>query len=373
MDPSLLIDDDLAGFLSAMISRSPIYSGSLTVGYYIELDDNASVTLAGTNADVVASEYEQSIVDIFTSLDPYIDIDFERCYDADDALIKIYQVVGLEGSNGLGFARARNGYMQVVYEASGNEEDDLFLITHEIGHSVGLGHPDGDGDNDRWDRADTIMSYNYDPNTDFTQADLEALISIWGNEISAESINRFRGSDLSDEILANSQESFIDYIEGLDGDDILYGYQGSDTVIGGDSDDEVRGGNGADYLSGGDGKDIIYGGFGRNIFADERDFDADTIFLKSDQFAFNPVLGSTGNNSEQQRVDTIESLDSSDRIIIQGVSTDQISINTAQWLEAETLVLYTGLGIYADGYLEAIYLGENLTNTELSQMVSGDL
>lgn len=372
MDPALIIDDDLSDYLARMIDRSDIYAGTNTVGYYIELGALGSNALVGTDSAVVGSEYEEFIDELFKNLDSVLDLEFERCYDENEAIIRIYQADDLDSQSGLGYTLALNGYMQVVYQASDNEEDDHFIITHEIGHSVGLRHPDGEGENDRWDRADTIMSYNYDTNTNFTQTDLDALIGLWGYEQDGSQYSRVRGTGGGDVIDADDAVSYPDSISGLDGADILRGYQGSDTLLGGDGDDEIRGGNGADYLSGGDGADLIYGGFGKNYFAGELDSDLDVIVFKSDQFAYNPVLESTGNNGNLQRVDIIEELDSFDRIVIEGVSTEDIVVEQVSVVLEGELAPTSGYGIYAGAYLEALYVGDNLNSGDLYLMISGD-
>ena len=60
-----------------------------------------------------------------------------------------------------------------------------YTIVHEIGHSLGLSHPNNDPYNLKWNTDDTVMSYNVGENgyrSWFTEADTNALISIWGRE-----------------------------------------------------------------------------------------------------------------------------------------------------------------------------------------------
>ena len=92
---------------------------------------------------------------------------------------------------------------------------------------------------------------------------------------------------------------------------------------------------------------------------DNKDNARDLIVIKPD----NP-LGEYLNESKKQRlgtekVDLITELDVFDEIKVLGVPSKKISItySTAHGLE--------GLGIYASGTLEALYIGEELTSDQV--------
>ena len=152
-----------------------------------------------------------------------------------------------------------------------------------------------------------------------------------------------------------------DYMSGSTGNDVLTGYLGADDMWGSDGDDVIRAGNGADMIWGANGNDVLYGGFGRNTFEWEEDGYADELYIKSDQFAYNYLYDSAGNNPNGAKADTIYSLDSFDKIYIQGVSTSGLSFASVNG----------GIGIYAGGYLEATYTGGNLSVQQLQSMTSG--
>jgi hypothetical protein len=70
-------------------------------------------------------------------------------------------------------------YFQIVYADS---PVDHISIWHEMGHTLGLDHPYGDGYNSFFDRGDTIMSYNRNPagTVNYQESDIAALKYLWG-------------------------------------------------------------------------------------------------------------------------------------------------------------------------------------------------
>ena len=154
-----------------------------------------------------------------------------------------------------------------------------------------------------------------------------------------------------------------DRIDGLHHDDTIIGYRGRDTLNGGAGNDIIRAGNGADQITGGTGSDTMYGGFGSNDFWDLDDGYADTIYLKSDQFAYNYIYGKAGNSPNGEKEDWLFGVEAHDRVIIQGVPTSALIVEKiGEFIEVQ-----------AYGVVEATFADHSLYLSQAAQIVSGDL
>jgi Ca2+-binding RTX toxin-like protein len=151
------------------------------------------------------------------------------------------------------------------------------------------------------------------------------------------------------------------------GNDIIHGGSGTDLIDGGAGNDIIKAGDGNDIITGGRGADQIWGGFGKNIFLNEKDGYVDRLFITSDQYVANPNLSNkAGHNTDGQNVDTIKSLDSFDKICILGVGTQDLS-----FFQTIAPSGSQGIGIYAKGTLEAIYIGGDLSTLQIRSMTTG--
>ena len=363
-------------------------------------------------------EHEAFIENAFSRLDDIIDLDFQRVdlrSNSDITLIRGWKSdsewIGTpnkdeEGytykdptNKGGGVCFYRSGNSNIFYSSDIVWRDvywnDAFhfyeknTILHEIGHALGLDHPDGSGENPEWDKSESIMSYNYTSATRrelwFSDADILALTNIWGPEDDTGSF-KFRSSTwtgdvtLKSNIRANSagghlQAPQIDdlsrgsqgsIINGSANNDQLWCMAGWDVITGGFGNDLIRAGNGRDLITGGEGSDELWGDFGWNTFTSEKDGSADLIVIKSDNNLVNWLYGTAGNNQNGEKADIIEGLDIQDQIKIVGASSKDLSFRYASAHGAY------GIGIYAGSALEAVYTGGDLNISQIQTMTSGD-
>ncbi|WP_413683326.1 DUF4214 domain-containing protein [Prochlorococcus sp. MIT 1011] len=183
------------------------FAGKETIYYYI---DNSYGNIY-SDAFYYGYEYsyphpsgtEKFIENVFESIDGYITLDFQRTYSKAQGNIDIYYLgTFYEGAAGLAYsATPYDSNVEIFWEQqrkhsyiNGNygslKDRDAYTLIHEIGHALGLEHPNNDPYGSWHNSNDTVMSYNfiYNENLFYTQApswrpaDIAALQNIWGIE-----------------------------------------------------------------------------------------------------------------------------------------------------------------------------------------------
>lgn len=157
-----------------------------------------------------------------------------------------------------------------------------------------------------------------------------------------------------------------DFINGFSSNlnDYFHGGKGSDFINGGFGDDLIRGGKGPDFLIGNSGSDTLWGDFGRNyldggVGGESKYSDSFVVTVDSKKNEF--------GNPGGIRADVLLNVDKNDKIFINGAADSTLSFRediihpVTFWKVIAPQVSYgydagskTGIGIFADGILEAI-------------------
>jgi Ca2+-binding RTX toxin-like protein len=198
------------------------------------------------------------------------------------------------------------------------------------------------------------------------QAVYEFLGEGWEEFMSGNS--KIRATDANDKVIGSTG---MDKFACFKGHDWMQGHAGADYLGAGKGNDTVRAGKGHDTLIGGYGSDTLYGGEGANtILAGlydyaENDASVDMIYVLADS-----LLNPLGNPGGMNR-DLLLEIGANDRIFIDGVKDESLSFEANVQDPRGSDHGQSGIGIFADGVLEALVVDSGLTVFQIANMTIG--
>ncbi|MFO8238337.1 MAG: hypothetical protein R6U00_08850 [Prochlorococcaceae cyanobacterium] len=139
----------------------------------------------GTRAEAISNREARLIRSTFDEVDQLTGLRFVEKTSRARTDIDLYRVGDFGRRGLLGQATRNPGWFEIAWENRGGNRltrSEQITITHEIGHTLGLDHPNGKPSSPRYDTSDTVMSYNRvaGGGLGFTETDIAALQLLWG-------------------------------------------------------------------------------------------------------------------------------------------------------------------------------------------------
>ena len=196
-------DSEILTYYIHSVEGFEVLEGTHTNRYGEVLNQSQTTLIHSVGHSENDTKYIRSI---FAKLDPLIDLDFEEMNNFNGSTIDIYSIKDSSSFeyNALGQTITRQtnsgAWWEILWKDTDGKQQssssDQNTIIHEIGHALGLAHPNNDPFDSHVNSFDTVMTYNNDNseiwNTEFSDLDILALQKIWCREYD-NNIMRFLG------------------------------------------------------------------------------------------------------------------------------------------------------------------------------------
>jgi hypothetical protein len=388
-----LIGPDLQAF-----NRFAVTDGVFDI--YLHESDGAVAVGGGPlgeqtiNAVAVTDELAAFLQSAMERLSPDINLDIRFTTDQNAADLRFYLdsefTIDDPASDGttLGVAvtnpRDDKSFWEIFINAAELLDDTPYLnfvSLHEIGHALNLEHPFDNSDGDYFASTnplesafpeETVMSYRGPYSGEwpdfFSENDVNALKESW----------LAGGGGGGTTTVTTDQPTDIDWPPPLDPSapwtpiapeprQLLADPDG-DVLIGGLGNDFLQGSTGNDDLIGMLGADRLVGGLGANRFASIADGAVDTIVIQADG-SRSAWMGK--KRYDGTKADVITELGSEDLVTINGATTASLSFEKVKLIDSP-YGSFSGFGVFAQGNLEAVYVGMALNIWQLKARTVGE-
>lgn len=269
-------------------------------------------------------------------IESFLNIEFTKVVGEEDPdlnVSKIYIPGSIIGTGGPAITfygetdiASWDGYVHYDNTLDLSDSPQMSLLLHELGHALGLDHPNSDPNSEN--NKTTVMSYADNPDNGMRsdgmqKYDMYALQDIWGAASNNAGNTTYRGprndtvdtvwdsggkdvfnatgrtSEVRLDLREGSYSTFdttrdvaiaygtrienakggsqADTLIGNSSKNLLLGNGGDDTLKGGGGRDTLKGGKGDDVLMGQNGNDKLFGGSGADKFVFKRNDDKDKV------------------------------------------------------------------------------------------------
>ena len=171
--------------------------GDRVIEFYIQNSSEDYVHDYVQNIMPLSSEELLFVRHAFSEAGRIIGVDFVESFSFENGIINVFKAeryVGSDLEETAGLTSWDRGWDKTDISWSDYEGEDLAdvekeIFLHELGHGLGLDHPNGDGEHPDFTTDITVMSYNDGEGpykSKYRDLDISSLSHLWGNSLAGE-------------------------------------------------------------------------------------------------------------------------------------------------------------------------------------------